>query len=534
MNRTFAPLQAFVEELAAAGAARGDLPGLAQRPDRPDPRRPEGSRRLRDRRALGRLLRARHGQGHGRPVAVTCTSAPRRPTSIPRWRRRASPPPAPRAHRRPPTRAARRGRRAGDRPVKLYGSAAKWFVEVGTHEPAPRPAVHHRALACRADWTAASGRPGPVHLNFPLREPLAPVPRGPGPDRLDGRPDGAPGPRYASRRRAAPGDVHERGRADRGRPHGVIVCGPAVTGRRGGRRRPRRGPGWPLLADPPSGAMRPPRPRARGRALRPAPPRRALRERRAELVLRVGDTPVSKPLRAWSPAPQWCIDPNGTWHEPARARRARLHAAAAPPSSAGVAARRSGRCGDWLGLAGAADAAVVGPAVAGGARAFEGALAAWTRAARRAGVGQLLDAHPRRGGLLPAVGERLRFLANRGANGIDGVVSSAIGAALATRPARLRADRRDGAAPRRRRSARRPPSRRDLTIVCVNNDGGGIFDFLPVAEHADPAAYEAHIATPSEGVDLAALWPGLREIRTDRRRNVALHRELVERVAQSV
>jgi hypothetical protein len=35
-------------------------------------------------------------------------------------------------------------------------------------------------------------------------------------------------------------------------------------------------------------------------------------------------------------------------------------------------------------------------------------------------------------------------------------------------------------------------------------------------------------------VDLAARWPGLREIRTDRRQNVALHRELVERVAQSL
>ncbi|HKP22070.1 MAG TPA: hypothetical protein VJT68_11160, partial [Thermoleophilaceae bacterium] len=71
----------------------------------------------------------------------------------------------------------------------------------------------------------------------------------------------------------------------------------------------------------------------------------------------------------------------------------------------------------------------------------------------------------------------------------------------------------------------------DLNILCINNGGGGIFDFLPVAEHADPAAYEAHIATPSEDVDLAALWPGLREVRTDRRQNVRLHRELVERVA---
>jgi 2-succinyl-5-enolpyruvyl-6-hydroxy-3-cyclohexene-1-carboxylate synthase len=73
-----------------------------------------------------------------------------------------------------------------------------------------------------------------------------------------------------------------------------------------------------------------------------------------------------------------------------------------------------------------------------------------------------------------------------------------------------------------------------LEIVCIDNGGGGIFDFLPVAEHADAAAYEAHIATPSEDAGLAALWPGLREVRTDRRQNVRLHRELVQRVADSL
>ena len=134
----------------------------------------------------------------------------------------------------------------------------------------------------------------------------------------------------------------------------------------------------------------------------------------------------------------------------------------------------------------------------------------------------------------PQSPKRLRFLANRGANGIDGVVSSAMGAAIASGlptwvligelalqhdAGGLLAARRAGV---------------DLEIVCVNNGGGGIFDFLPVAEHADPAAYETHIATPSEAVELAALWPGIREIRTDRRQNVALHRELVERVAQSL
>jgi 2-succinyl-5-enolpyruvyl-6-hydroxy-3-cyclohexene-1-carboxylate synthase len=95
----------------------------------------------------------------------------------------------------------------------------------------------------------------------------------------------------------------------------------------------------------------------------------------------------------------------------------------------------------------------------------------------------------------------------------------------------------------------------NLTVVCANNGGGGIFDFLPVAEHADPGPYEEHIATPS-GVDLrqvAALaglehrlsstpdevraavgTPALVEVRTDRAASVREHRALVERVAEAL
>ena len=56
--------------------------------------------------------------------------------------------------------------------LKLYGDAVKWFFEVGVDDAAPARLRWIRALACRAYWTAVEGRPGPVHLNFPLREPL--------------------------------------------------------------------------------------------------------------------------------------------------------------------------------------------------------------------------------------------------------------------------------------------------------------------------------------------------------------------------
>ena len=56
--------------------------------------------------------------------------------------------------------------------IKLYGRFAKWFVEVGQHEATPERLRWIRGLAARAVQTATSGRPGVVHLNWPLREPL--------------------------------------------------------------------------------------------------------------------------------------------------------------------------------------------------------------------------------------------------------------------------------------------------------------------------------------------------------------------------
>ena len=147
----------------------------------------------------------------------------------------------------------------------------------------------------------------------------------------------------------------------------------------------------------------------------------------------------------------------------------------------------------------------------------------------------------------PSIEAEVRFLANRGANGIDGVASSALGAALAsegrcfllTGELALLHDL-SGLTGLTRQGA-------ELTIVCVNNAGGGIFDFLPVAESAERALYEHHIATPS-GIDfarvaelaglrhvvvvdpeelrVAARAPALIEAFTDRAANVREHRNV--------
>jgi 2-succinyl-5-enolpyruvyl-6-hydroxy-3-cyclohexene-1-carboxylate synthase len=150
----------------------------------------------------------------------------------------------------------------------------------------------------------------------------------------------------------------------------------------------------------------------------------------------------------------------------------------------------------------------------------------------------------------------LRIVANRGANGIDGVVSTAVGVALAsaTPTALLVGDiaflhDQNGLLGL---AARRP----DLTIVVVDNDGGGIFSFLPQATEVPEDRFETLFGTP-HGVDPLAVaavhglaateiddlsdlaplvstsggGPRVVRVRTDRADNVAVHRAIHEAVA---
>ena len=155
----------------------------------------------------------------------------------------------------------------------------------------------------------------------------------------------------------------------------------------------------------------------------------------------------------------------------------------------------------------------------------------------------------------PARANAPRVLSNRGANGIDGTVSSAFGAsAVSEGPVVLLAG--DVAVAHDiggLLAARRLDLR--LTIVLLNNDGGGIFHFLPVADEGE--GFVEHVATP-HGLDFsraAALYgcgyerpatigelraaleravgaeaSTIIEIRTDRERNLALHRRVAETV----
>jgi 2-succinyl-5-enolpyruvyl-6-hydroxy-3-cyclohexene-1-carboxylate synthase len=545
INRTYAPLQAFVEELHRCGMRHAvTSPGSRNAPLALTLAAQEGVETVSvlDERSAG-FVALGMAKASGRPVAVTCTSgtaaANLHPAVVEAWEARV-PLIVMTADRPPELREVGAGQAIDQ--IKLYGSAAKWFVEVGTDDPGRETAVHHRALACRAYWTAAGGRPGPVHLNFPLREPLAPAPEGLEAADWQGRDDGRPWTEVREHASAPHADdVHDVAARIAAEPRGVIVCGPTGEGIAEPAARLAAQTGWPIFAEPTSGARCGDHDRSRVIAHYDTLLRveHFARERAPGLVLRVGDMPTSKPLRAFvAKSRQIVIDPHGAWHEPTRTAGLVLEAAAAPTLDALASAveMRSGvRDEGWIESWRSADVKVWA-AVEAAPDGFEGkVLASLEPALPDEAIVWVSSSMPIRDveAYFPQSAKRLRFLANRGANGIDGVVSSAMGAAIATGlptwvlMGELALQHDAGGLLAARRAGV------ELEIVCVNNGGGGIFDFLPVAEHADPAAYETHIATPSD-VDLAALWPGLTEIRTDRRQNVALHRELVERVAQSL
>jgi 2-succinyl-5-enolpyruvyl-6-hydroxy-3-cyclohexene-1-carboxylate synthase len=545
INRTYAPLQAFVDELARCGMRHAvTCPGSRNAPLALTLAGRPGIEAVSviDERSAG-FVALGMAKASARPVAVTCTSgtaaANLHPAVVEAWEARV-PLIVLTADRPPELREVGAGQSIDQ--IKLYGDAVKWFVEVGGHEPGRETAIHHRALACRAWWTAAGGRPGPVHLNFPLREPLAPAEEQLDPADWAGRPGDRPWTELREHASAPHADdVHGLAARIASTPRGAIVCGPASEPVAEPAARLAAECGWPLLAEPTSGVRCGDHDRSHVVAHYDVLLRveRFAAAHAPELLLRVGDMPTSKPLRAWAAqAPQVVLDPHAAWHEPTRRAELLLQAAPAPTLDALAAViemRTAERDPEWLASWRAADAKVP-PALAAAPDPFEPkVLAALEPELPDGAIVWVSSSMPIRDveACFPQTPKRLRFLANRGANGIDGVVSSAAGAALATgAPTWLLTGELallhdvGGLLGARRAGA-------ELHVVCLNNGGGAIFDFLPVAELAEAGAYERHIATPA-GVDLAAIAPEVTEVRTDRRENVRLHRELVERVAAAL
>jgi 2-succinyl-5-enolpyruvyl-6-hydroxy-3-cyclohexene-1-carboxylate synthase len=391
--------------------------------------------------------------------------------------------------------------------IKLYGSAAKWFFEVGTHEATPERLRWMRSLACRAYWTALEGRPGPVHLNFPLREPLVADPDELPPDD-SGRPGGRPFvARIGSQGHLAPDSL--RGVADviAGAPRGVVVLG-----------REERTPdlartvaafgkatGFPVLADPLSGGRTGPAAIAHYDAL--LADERFAAVHRPQLVLRVGDLPTSKPLRRWLAgldATQVAFDPEGAWQDPDSVLDLVLGLDPLSSLNALGALAQENPDPSWLQSWRASDAAAAEAIAATlGDELSEPRLAAELGAILPAGaLLWVASSMPVRDveAFFPVRPDPPRLLSHRGANGIDGTLAGAAGAAAAAKApvvaligdvafahdiGGLLAAARLGI---------------PMTVVVVDNRGGGIFDMLPVAGQRD--IFEEHIATPP-GLEIA-------------------------------
>ena len=444
--------------------------------------------------------------------------------------------------------------------LRMFGSHAKWAVDMPLADHSALVDRYAASTAARAATLSLDAPAGPVHLNFPFREPLV--------DEQVAEPGVLPFAVTEARAgRLAPAEGLIQALAHRiAARRGLIVAGPESSGL----------PSsalvalaelldWPVVADPLSGL------RTGGHDLSRVVDRADVLTREPaftavaepELVLRFGAAPTSKPFNTWlaglagldhivvddaAPGPGGLRDPDALSATVVRADPTLLCQAllTAEPARADEA---------WSSLWLEADRAA-GDALDSALDAldepFEGAVPRDLAATLPAGATLVVgNSMPVRDvdSFFENVPRDVRLLGTRGASGIDGVVSTAAGAAAIDGPVALLIGDlsffhdQNGLWPVAHHGL-------DLTVLLINNDGGGIFEFLPqrqlVGERFEPwfgtphgldfrhvvAQYSGRHAL-LEGAARAELSaalsrPGLDvlELRTDRTRNVELHRQV--------
>lgn len=461
--------------------------------------------------------------------------------------------------------------------VRIFGSAPRWFHDAELPVDRPGAPAAWRALGARSVVEALGPPPGPVHLNLPFAEPLVPT-GGPLVD-APGRPGGEPWVRRREGKEAAtPGLVEGLADLVASTDRGVVVAGWGADAPAREVTRFAETAGWPVLADPLSGLREGPSAVSTYDALVRHP---AFGDaHRPDLVVRLGAAPTSKALARWldgsggpaGPVPEVVVGGAGAWLDPDH--RAREVIAASPgPLLDAVAERlglagRAGRlggasawAGTWRDAEAAARAAIDGHLDADD-EPFDGRVARDVHDAVPA-AGTLLVAssmpvrdletfaRPRRG---------VRVLANRGVNGIDGFVSTVLGAAAGSGSSATVALLGDlcllhDAGGMLASAA----AGVDAVLVVVDNDGGGIFSFLAQADHPDDfellfgAPQPVDVAKVAAGYGIPAVPAeraadvgpavlraldagGVRmvHVRTDRHANVARHEAVWRAVGEAV
>ncbi len=442
----------------------------------------------------------------------------------------------------------------------LFGRSVRFFADPGP--PDLQVADTWRSLGSRVVAETLGSPRGPVHLNLPFREPLV----GAALDQPSGRDGDVPWHRVLGGREAGALDVRAVADLVRSRPNGVVVAGGGVSDPAGVLALA-EALGWPVLADPRSGC-RVDRPNVVAHA--DAVLRAASWVDDTAMVLRVGSPPASKVLSQWLASldcPQVLVDRDGTWLDPTRS--ATLIVAAEPGTFArqlaGLAATVATVSPGWMGSWRSADDAVetvLRDLLDGDGPPTEPGVARSVAAAVPAGGALVVSSSmPVRDVEWYAGAFSRRIVhANRGANGIDGVVSTAVGVALSGAPTALLVG--DVAFLHDTNGLLGLATREvDLVTVVVDNDGGGIFSFLPQASVVSPARFEQLFGTPhgvrldrmveAHGLtltpidDAAQVGPAVTEalgkggahvlvVRTDRAENALLHERIHAEAARAI
>jgi 2-succinyl-5-enolpyruvyl-6-hydroxy-3-cyclohexene-1-carboxylate synthase len=376
----------------------------------------------------------------------------------------------------------------------LFGSAVRWFVDPGVPVEMPNAARVWRRLAARAVAEAAGG---PVHLNLPFREPLVPPP-----GEIPVAEPAPPQSLTSGRLLPSQAQLASLASALQRSQRPLVVVGEMRDGERLAPALHRLG--VPLIAEPTSQLRRVEAGAAvesyeallrAGWSLQHGP----------DLVVRIGATPTSRVLNRWlaaAAAPTFLIDPDHAWRDQDHAATSVMACDPQPLLEALTPVDRPAWREQWVSAGKRATAAIAATLVS--TPLHEGHVVR-ALSSRLPDPGQVFigSSMPIRAAdsFWPLARPQQRFFGNRGASGIDGLVSSGLGVATgrdAVPTVLLLGDLSlyhdmNGLWALQRHGIR-------ATLVVCDNNGGGVFNFLPQAEHQD--VFEEIFATPL-GLDLS-------------------------------
>lgn len=449
--------------------------------------------------------------------------------------------------------------------LHLYSSHVKDFTDMALPENSLEMLRYAKWHGSKAVDIAMKTPRGPVHVNFPLREPLMPI-LDPSPYTITSKPKRHVHIYYTHEvlEQRAVLQMAEQLTGKRG----VIIAGsldkkeiePALI-------KLAEALNWPILADPLSGL------RSYGEKDNfvldqyDAFLKRAdlLTELEPEVMIRFGSMPVSKSLKIWmenlTHTRLFVVDPGAAWRDPIKAVTDMIHCDERFLIDALLAVIKDKTPNNWLMSWQKMNQLVK--------VVLEDVLSDATLEEEGKIVSVLRDALPEQAGLFignsmairdvdtyfEQTPKKIKMLANRGANGIDGVVSAALGASTVTQPMYLLiGDLSFYHGMNGLLLAKK--YRLNLTIILINNNGGGIFSFLPQNEHPKyfetlfgtstdldfehaanlyGAVYQAvsDVGDLEEALDEASYHKGLDiiEIKTSRQTNKGNHQALFEKIS---